>query len=155
MQPASIDTIKQELKQLPPKQVMDLLLRMARFKKENKELLSYLLFESDNEQGYVDQIKEEIKEELEKIDGLSAYQYKKQFRKVQRKLNKPIKYMSSKASAIELYMHMVESINAKRKTIFIQGFLEKVSQQYILKIKKLLPGVEADLASDIERQLSK
>jgi hypothetical protein len=153
MQAASVETIKAELRQLPPKEVLDLLLRLARFKKENKELLTYLLFESADEAGYIEQIKAEIKEELEKIDGLPAYQYKKQFRKIQRKINKPIKYTSSKTAAVELYMHMVNIINEKKKTIFIRAFLEKNLVQYISKIEKLLPGISDDLAHDIRRQL--
>lgn len=153
MQPASIETIKSELKQLPPKEVLDLLLRLVRFKKENKELLTYLLFESSDEDGYVEQIKREIREELEKIDGLPAYQYKKQFRKIQRMINKPVKFMGSKNSAIELYMYMIRVIKEKKKTIFIRAFLDKTLRQYINKVEKLLPALEADLAGDIIKQL--
>lgn len=153
MQAASVDTIKAELKQMPPKQVLDLLLRLARFKKENKELLTYLLFESADEESYIQQIKQEIKEELEKIDGLPAYQYKKQFRKIQRKINKPIKYTGSKSSAVELYMHMLKIINEKKKTVFVRSFLEKTVQQYVNKIEKILPGINEDLAHDIKTQL--
>ncbi len=153
MQAASVETIKAELKQMPPKQVLDLLLRLARFKKENKELLTYLLFESNDEESYIQQIKQEIKEELEKIDGLPAYQYKKQFRKIQRKINKPIKYTGSKSSAVELYMYMLRMISEKKKTVFIHSFLEKSSQQYINKIEKAIPGINEDLVHDIKRQL--
>lgn len=153
MQPASIETIKAELKQLPPKQVFDLLLRLARFKKENKELLTYILFESSDEPGYLQQVKAEITDELVTIDGLPAYQYKKQFRKIQRKLNKPLKYMGSKAAAVELYMHMVHMIAAKKKTIFIRAFLDKMLQQYVTKIERLLPALDPDISSDIKREL--
>lgn len=153
MHPASIDTIKTELKQLPPRQVLDLLLRLTRFKKENKELLTYILFESADEAGYIGQIKKELSEELEKIDGLPAYQFKKQFRKIQRKINKPIKYMGNKHSTAELYLHMIQLIDGKKKTIFIRSFLDKMLAQYITKLEKILPVLHEDLAADIRRQL--
>ena len=153
MVPASIDTIKTELKQLPPKKVLELVVRLARFKKENKELLTWLLFESSDEAAYIAQVRKEITEEVEKIDGLTAYQYKKQFRKIQRKINKPIKYMGSKTAAAELYMHMIELIDRKKKTVFIRAFLEKAHEQYVRKVNILLPGIPEDLAADISRQL--
>ncbi len=153
MQPASIDTIKQELKQRTPKQVLDILLHLARFKKENKELLTYLLFEATDNEAYVRQVKEEITDALHQIDGLPAYQYKKQFRKMQRKLGKPVKYMNNKSATIELYMHVIEQISADRKTSFIRAFLDKVAEQYIRKIEKILPAVPEDLAGDIARRI--
>lgn len=153
MHSASIDTIKTELKQLPPRQVLELLLRLARFKKENKELLTYILFESANESDYVEQVKKEIAEEMEEIDGLPGYQYKKQFRKIQRKINKPIKYMGNKSATAELYLHMVKMISEKKKTIYLATFLEKTVQQYIVKIEKLLPGIEDDLATDLRKKM--
>lgn len=153
MHSASIDTIKTELKQLPPRQVLELLLRLARFKKENKELLTYILFESANESDYVEQVKKEIAEEMEEIDGLPGYQYKKQFRKIQRKINKPIKYMGNKSATAELYLHMVKMISEKKKTIYLATFLDKTVQQYIVKIEKLLPGIEDDLATDLRKKM--
>ncbi len=53
------------------------MLRLTRFKKENKELFTYILFESANENEYVKQVKKEISEEIEKIDTLTPYLYKK------------------------------------------------------------------------------
>lgn len=153
MHSATIDTIKTELKQLPPKQVLDLLLRLARFKKENKELLTYILFESANESEYVEQVKKEIAEEMLEIDGLPGYQYKKQFRKIQRKINKPVKYIGNKSATAELYLHMIRMISEKKKTTYLAAFLEKIVQQYTVKIEKLLPGIEDDLAADIRKQL--
>ncbi|NML20570.1 hypothetical protein HHL16_06775 [Pseudoflavitalea sp. G-6-1-2] len=153
MHAASSDTIKTELKQLPPKQLLELLLRLARFKKENKELLTYLLFESANESEYVEQVKKEIAGEMEEIDTLPGYQYKKQFRKVQRKINKPVKYIGSKSATAELYLHMATLISEKKKTTYLAPFLEKAVQQYTSKIEKLLPGIEDDLAADIRKKL--
>ncbi len=152
---ASQETIKTELKQLPPKQVLELLLRLSRFKKENKELLSYLLFESGDEQGYVQQIKAEIDEQFAQLKETGFYLYKKQIRKIQRMINKPIKYMGSKASTAELYLHMANKIHEQKKTIYNKAFLEKTLQQYVTKINRVLPFMDEDLQHDISQQLQK
>ena len=51
MRSASVHEIKQELLTLKPAELVELCLRLAKFKKENKELLNYLLFEAQDEQG--------------------------------------------------------------------------------------------------------
>ena len=53
MKAATIHEIKQELVTLKPAALSELCLRLAKFKKENKELLTYLLFEAHNETEYV------------------------------------------------------------------------------------------------------
>jgi hypothetical protein len=68
MNPASIEDIKKELKELPPKKVLDLTLRLARFKKENKELLTYLLFESHDEAGYIKALEADMDEQFAGVD---------------------------------------------------------------------------------------
>ena len=49
MKTAAVKDIKQELLQRSPKELLALCLRLSRFKKENKELLTYLLFEASDE----------------------------------------------------------------------------------------------------------
>jgi len=77
MKAASINELKQELATLPPKKVLEFCLRLARFKKENKELLSYLLFEAHDEQSYVESIKKEINDEFWNLPRANMYVIKK------------------------------------------------------------------------------
>ena len=67
MKSANIREIKKELKELPPNQVMELCLRLCRFKKENKELLTYLLFEAHDEAASIDSGKVESDERFERV----------------------------------------------------------------------------------------
>ena len=46
----SIVTIKKELKHLPKEELIELCLRLGKFRKENKAMLTYLLFQADDEQ---------------------------------------------------------------------------------------------------------
>lgn len=53
MKAASINELKTELKHLETDELVALCLRLAKYKKENKELLDYMLFEASDERGYV------------------------------------------------------------------------------------------------------
>jgi hypothetical protein len=68
MKSSTVQEIKQELVAAKPAQLVELCLRLARFKKENKELLTYLLFEAHDEQGYISGIKKEIDEQFAGIN---------------------------------------------------------------------------------------
>ena len=59
MKAASLADIKRELKGRSPEEVLAICLRLGRFKKDNKELLTYLLFEAGDEAGYVQLLKED------------------------------------------------------------------------------------------------
>ena len=50
MKAASIAELKKTLVRTETGELLDICLRLARFKKENKELLTYLLYLSENEQ---------------------------------------------------------------------------------------------------------
>ncbi len=53
MKAATVKEIKDELLELPQKELVELCLKLSKFKKENKELLTYQLFEAQDEQGYI------------------------------------------------------------------------------------------------------
>ena len=79
MKAASIADIKKELKEKSISELIELNLRLTRFKKDNKELLSYLLFEQHDWPAYV----QSIKEEMDRITGKSGSP--STFRKKQRR----------------------------------------------------------------------
>src|SRR5687767_1569459 len=101
MKPATIHDIKQELTNLPPQKVLELLLRLARYKKENKELLTYLLFESTDDHAYVETIKKEIDDEFEDLPKATLYLTKKSLRKLLKSINKYSKHIASKQAEAE------------------------------------------------------
>ena len=91
MKPATVAQIKRELKFRSSEELEALCLRLARFKKENKELLTYLLLEADNEEEYVQQVKEHISEGFSEINRSSFYYVKKSIRKILRETKKYIR----------------------------------------------------------------
>ena len=64
MKAASIAEVKKQLVKLDQGELLEIVLRLARFKKDNKELLTYVLFLSENEPAYAGYLCEEIEEQF-------------------------------------------------------------------------------------------
>ena len=97
MKAATLNELKQELNHLPEKQLVELCLRLGRFKKENKELLTYLIFEAHDEQSYIASVKADIDEQYAAIPtNNSLYLIKKTLRKILHSTAKYIRYTGSK-----------------------------------------------------------
>ncbi len=65
MKAVTVKELREELTNCTPKELRELCLRLARFKKENKELLTYLLFESSDEVLFIEGVKKEVDEQFE------------------------------------------------------------------------------------------
>ena len=96
MKAVTLKEIKEELNSLSPKAVRELCLRLSRFKKENKELVTYLLFEASDEASYVESVKREIDDQFEQVNRKSYYLFKKSVGKILRSTRKYIRYSQAK-----------------------------------------------------------
>src|SRR5580698_9553727 len=92
--------IKKELQFHDKAYLMELCLRLARHKKENKELMAYLLFDADNERGFIENVVAESGFMFSQLPS-NNYQMAKSMRKILRLLNKYVKFMGSKEAEIE------------------------------------------------------
>ena len=71
MKAAGVKAIKDDLKMRSKEELQELCLTLSKFKKENKELLTYLLFEAGDENYFIQTIKEEIEELVgDKMDSI-------------------------------------------------------------------------------------
>ena len=100
MKAATVVQLRRELETLDPEHLKSLCLRLARFKLENKELLTYLLFESENESYYIEGIKETADLLFEEINTKSYFYIKKSVRKILRMLKKHARYSNKKETEI-------------------------------------------------------
>ena len=153
MKAASINELKQELVTLPPKKVLELCLRLAKFKKENKELLNYLLFEAHNEQGYVESIKKEINDEFWNMPRGNMYIIKKALRKILRSLSKYSKHMQNKESELEMLIHFCKNLKESGVRYRTNKALSNLFDQQMKKLNSLVDQVHEDLRFDYKRQL--
>jgi len=153
MKSATIHEIKQELSTLKTPQLVELCLRLARFKKENKELLTYLLFEAHDEPGYVNGIKKEIDEHLSEINVSHLYFAKKSLRKIVRIINKFCRYSGSKSTEVELRIYFCTQLKESDIPIRRNAVIHNLYQSQLKKIRTVLSTLHEDLQYDYQRGL--
>lgn len=148
MKAASLPEIKKELQRKSPRELLELCLVLARFKLENKELLTYSLFEKDYEDGYRENIKSYITDQMLAIETMNVYYAKKSVRKILRQLKKFIRYSKNKETEAVVLMHFCEelaahSINYKRSRVLVNMF-EKQREMAKKAIDKLHEDLQYD-----------
>jgi hypothetical protein len=139
--------IKKEMQHLSSLQIADLCLRLARYKKENKELLAYLLFEADNEQGFVEKVKGEVGFMFSQLPSQS-YNAAKYLRKILRLIGKYTKFIGAKPAEIDLLLNFCYNYleYTDRKTSYKPMRLILLRQ--LQKIQALVNKLEEDLQLD-------
>ncbi len=153
MKAATIAEIKYRLKELSPAELSGLVLRLARFKKENKELLTYLLFESHDEQAYISAIREEIDRQFSEINKSHIYFAKKSIRKILKMTNTFIRYSGRKETEVELLIYFCTKLKTSGIPINRNIALTNLYARQIQKIKKTLRSLHEDLQYDYTEEL--
>lgn len=148
MKAVNLPEIKKELNTLSSTELQQLCLRLARFKKENKELLTYLLFESHNESGYIATVKGFIDEEFEVINTNNFYYIKKSIRKILRNVKKFIRYSQQKETEVELLLYFCEKLKVFSPSIKRSTQLQNMYNRQILLAKKTIAKLHEDLQYD-------
>jgi len=153
MKAASISELKQELSNRPAKELVDLCIRLTKYKKENKELLTYLLFEAYDLESYIVNVKEEIDEEFKDLPKSSPYQNKKSLRKILRAITKYSKHTASKQAEVEMLLYFCRKVKESGIRIYKSVQLTNLYTQQIKKIHVLFESLHEDLLYDYRKQL--
>ena len=153
METASVAQIKKELKSLSKEDLLEHCLRVAKYKKENKELLSYLLFEAHDEQQYIEDIKEEIALDFSRILDINTYYIKKSVRKILRNVNKKAKYSGIKTTEVELLIFFCEKMKERGFNSMKHMVLLNIYDRQLEKTRKLISGLHEDLQYDYHSML--
>jgi len=153
MKAESVVTIKKELQHRSHDELLKLCLRLSRFKKENKELLTYLLFESHDEEQYIQAIKSELNPLFENMNTDSYFYMKKTIRKILRLIKKYARYSLKKETEVELLLYFCESLKEISPSIFRNKTLTNMYNRQILSIKKTISLLHEDLQYDYNQQL--
>ncbi|TNJ41549.1 hypothetical protein KFZ70_12635 [Tamlana fucoidanivorans] len=148
MKAVGIRDIKKELKQLSNQELQDLCLTLSRFKKENKELLTYLLFESYNEDGYIQTIKSYMDDEFQMINTSSFYFIRKSVRKILKNVKKYIRYSQKKETEVELLLYFCLKLKHFNPSISNSTQLQNAYHRQLQLAKKILHNLHEDLQYD-------
>ena len=150
MKAVTISELKKELAGLSSRKILEICLRLAKYRKENKELLTYLLFESDDEQEYIRKIRAEIDLQFEGINKSNLYYVKKSLRKALRITNKYIKYSGNKQTEVDLLIYFCRKFKELKIPVNNSVALSNLYQRQIQKIRKAAKALHEDLQYDYE-----
>lgn len=153
MKAASLKEIKTELSHRSTQELLELCLRLSKFKKENKELLTYLLFESANEEAFIRSIKTKIDEDFESINTKTFYFIKKSVRKILREIKKFIRYSQNKETEVELLLYFCCKLKDFKPSIKRNTTLINLYNRQIEYIQKKISTLHEDLQYDYEMEI--
>lgn len=148
MKPASIKEIKEELKFLPHDKLVETCLKISKFRKENKELITYILFESHDENSFIEKAKKEIDEEMRPLNTTNYYLAKKTIRKTQKTLTKFISYSPKKSTELELRIFFCNRIKISKIKINGDNALRNLYLRQVQRIETTINQLHEDLRGD-------
>lgn len=153
MKTATVKELKQELGDRSKDELLTLCLSLSKFKKENKELLTYLLYEADDEVNYIAGIKAEIDEAFLSINTHSYFYIKKSVRKILRLIKKYIRYSKKKETEIELLLYFCNVLKNFKPSISGNILLMNLYNRQLEMIKKAIATLHEDLQYDYQLEL--
>ncbi len=153
MQIASLSEIKRELKERSQKELVELCIRVAKFKKDNKELLNYLIFEAYDEENYKNVLKSELESDFGEMNVASVYLAKKSVRRILRIVMKHIKYSGSKQTEAELLIFFCKEMRKLRLPFNESKVLLNLYDRQLQNIHKALRYLDEDLQFDYQAEL--
>ena len=155
MKASSVSELKKELKHLSQNELVETCLRLSKFKKENKELLTYLLFEASDESRYIENVKEEVIIQFSEINTSSYYYIGKSVRKILRNVKKHIRYSKNKETEIQLLLFFCRQASLIKPSIVRQASLKNLYWRQVESIKKITKTLHEDLQYDYELEIEK
>lgn len=154
MKAASINELKKELELRNHTELLSFCLRLAKFKKENKELLTFLLFEAADITTFIENVKQETNAFFAEVNNSNIYYIKKSVRKILRNVNKHIRFAASKQAEAEILIHFCNNIINFSIPLHKSKPLLKMYETQLKKIAEVLSTLHPDLQYDLKKQLN-
>ena len=150
MKPVTIKKIKDELHYKSSQELIELCLKLSKFKKENKELLSYLLFDVEDEVTYIYNVNEYSTLLFGDINTKSFFYIRKSVRKILKLTKKYIRYSKKKETEVELLLHFCKELKKLSPSISKSPRLLNVYNRQLILIKKAIATLHEDLQYDYQ-----
>jgi hypothetical protein len=156
MKTTSLNDLKKELQVLPSHELVELCVALAKYKKDNKEYLGYLLFESHDKSVFANEIRSEIDLHFTALKlQNNLYLIKKSLRKILRLVSKYCKYINDKAISADLYIYFCSKMKNSGIAIYKSQLLINMYAQQLKKINSLVDALHEDLKNDYARDIEK
>ena len=153
MKSASLAQIRKELKTLSREEVAELCEKLIEYKRDNKELLNYLLFESVDEDAYVEAIKQDVSEAFSATNTSGFYLAKKSIRRALRIANKYIKYSDQPETELDVLLHFCEELKALDMNLKRSKVLVNLYERQLVKINDVYSDLHEDLQFEFKNRV--
>lgn len=153
MKAATLNEIRKHLNSVDQDTLQQLCLALARYRKENKELLTYLLFEAHDEPAFIQGVKLEMDDFFEAVPKGNSYFIKKSLRKIIRFMNKNIRYSGIPGTELEVRIYFCLRVKAAAVPLQPGTVLFNLYQQQVKKIRAVLAKMPEDLQFDYDRDM--
>ena len=153
MKTASVRELKKELSYKTTAELKDLCLHLSRFKKENKELLTYLLFEAHDEESYINSIKNQMESQFLEINTKSYFYIRKSLRKILSQTKKYIRKKKKKETEVELLLYYCKSLKNYFPSFNRSQRLVGIFETQVRMINKAIDKLHEDLQYDYKVEL--
>lgn|SRR5699024_5219354 len=153
MKAKSLKEIRLELQHLSQQELMQLCLQLARFKAENKELLTYELFYSHNKERYTNEIKENIEQAFDELNPASYFYLKKGVQKIQRQIKKYIRIAKDPEVEVLLLLYFLKHFKNYTPNLLQQKVLNNMYHRELDLVKKRIEKLHPDLQYDFNLAL--
>jgi hypothetical protein len=153
MKASSLNIIKKELSTLPAGDVLEFCMKLAKYKKENKELLTYLLFDANSEHEFIRSIKNEMDLLFSEINRGHLFFVKKSLRKILRNIDKYIRYSGHKQTEVELRMYYCTKLKNSGIPFRNSNSLNNLFINQVRKTRLAVDKLHEDLQHDYTEEL--
>ena len=155
MNSESLSTLKKEIQNLPPELVVQYCIRMAKYKTENKELLSYLIFNAYDQQTFIDEVTKEIDHQFKNLNKSNLYLAKKTIRKALKTTRKFVKFSGIKQTEIELLIHFCKKLKSTGLSLHHGKVLGNMYMRQFERINNVISTLHEDIQPDYAEEMKK
>ena len=148
MKTATLKELRDELKVYPADQLQNLCIRLAKYKKENKELLAYLLFEAEDERNFIQSVKDEMDAAFEGINRSNIFFIRKSLRRILRDTNKYIKFSGLKTTELDLVIYFCRRMRKSKIPLSRHVALRNLYARQVVRIEKTFSKLHEDVRID-------
>jgi hypothetical protein len=149
MKAASITEIKKTLVRLDHGELFEACLRLARFKLNNKELLTYLLFMQHDEALFVRHLRDHIDQQFRETPKA----HKKTVRKLIRWMNKCARFSKDKESEIQMRIHFCHALRNSKTPFRSTKVMLNMYTGQLKKIAALIEKFDPDIGNEYRGDL--
>lgn len=144
----SLADIKKELQHLNEKELVEVVIDLSKFSRDNKAYLFFKLFERDNPRLFIEMVKEELDMAFMDANTKHYHLAKKSAQAIRRKLNKNLKLSKNKEAQAELILYFCEKMKLYGYLGFHHPVIDNLYKIQLGKAEKLVSGLHEDLQYD-------